>query len=134
MAKENNNKAKPVKGTNFYHDDKKKKRTNLLKGGKPIRNDKGKIVKAAELQSRLASGTVARVESNRKWFENTRVVGQKELESFRTAISVKKDDPYSFLLRQSKLPMSLLTDPEKVRMIFVYNLIMNLMTKNRLQE
>jgi nuclear GTP-binding protein len=45
--------------------------------------------------------------------ENTRVVGQKELEHFREAMSTKVNDPYTVLLRQNKLPMSLLTDPQK---------------------
>ncbi len=46
--------------------------------------------------------------------ENTRVVGQKELEHFREAMSTKMNDPYTVLLRQNKLPMSLLADHKKV--------------------
>ncbi|KAJ3071549.1 GTPase required for pre-60S ribosomal subunit nuclear export and maturation [Podochytrium sp. JEL0797] len=78
-----------AKGTNFYRD------------------------AAAVRQTRDKSFAVARVDANRKWFENTRVVGQKELQSFREAMSDKIDDPYTFLLRQNKLPMSLLTDSTK---------------------
>lgn len=46
--------------------------------------------------------------------ENTRVIGQKELESFREAMKDKVNDPYTVLLRQNKLPMSLLTDSTKI--------------------
>lgn len=40
------------------------------------------------------------------------VVGQKELTTFREAITDLKQDPYSFVVKQNKLPMSLLTDPK----------------------
>ncbi|KAJ3214278.1 GTPase required for pre-60S ribosomal subunit nuclear export and maturation [Dinochytrium kinnereticum] len=103
-----------VKGTNFYRDAKKVRQVNMLKGGRPTRNADGKIIKAAAYQNRLPSGTVARVQSDRRWFENTRVVGQKELEAFREAMGAKADDPYTVLLQQNKLPMSLLVDSTKV--------------------
>jgi nuclear GTP-binding protein len=102
------------KGTNFYRDEKKLKQVNLLKGGKPTRDRTGKIVKAAAFQNTLPSGTQVRVGANRKWFENTRVISQKDLESFRNAVSEKKDDPYTFLMRQNKLPMSLMNDTSKL--------------------
>jgi nuclear GTP-binding protein len=57
-----------VKGTNFYRDASKVKQVNMLKGGKPIRDAAGKIIKAAEFQNQLPSGTVARVQPDRKWF------------------------------------------------------------------
>ena len=58
----------PVKGENFYRDAKKMKQVRMLKGGKPVRNSQGKIIKAADYQSRLASGTVGRVQADRRWF------------------------------------------------------------------
>ena len=36
--------------------------------GKPTRNRRGKIIKAAAFQSRATPGEVARVDPNRKWF------------------------------------------------------------------
>ncbi|KAI9351467.1 NUC091 domain-containing protein [Obelidium mucronatum] len=102
-----------AKGTNFYRDASKVRQVNLLKSGKATRNSAGTIIKAAAFQNRDKSFSVARVDANRKWFENTRVVGQKELQAFREAMSDKADDPYTFLLRQNKLPMSLLTDSTK---------------------
>ncbi|OMH85491.1 Nucleolar GTP-binding protein 2 [Zancudomyces culisetae] len=96
-----------IKGQNFYHDRKKASYLRLLKSGKPTRDRSGKIVKAADFQSTEAK--VGRVEPNRRWFGNTRVIGQKALEEFREKLGSKVNDPYQVLLRQNKLPMSLLT-------------------------
>lgn len=100
-----------VKGENFYRDAKKLRYINMLKGGKAIRNSQGKIIKAAEYQSSEAK--TARVAPNRKWFGNTRVITQKALEQFRESLGARVNDPYQVLLRQNKLPMSLLQDPTK---------------------
>ncbi|KAI8096430.1 NUC091 domain-containing protein [Halteromyces radiatus] len=98
-----------VKGENFYRDAKKLKYINMLKGGKAIRDSKGNIIKAADFQS--SEVKTARVAPNRKWFGNTRVIGQKALEDFRESLGAKVHDPYQVLLKQNKLPMSLLQDP-----------------------
>jgi len=103
-----------VKGVNFYRDAKAVKLLNMYRGGKPTRDKKGKVIRAAQYQTKLDSGTMARVQANRRWFENTRVIGQNELDSFRDAMASKKDDSYTVLLHQNKLPMSLLTDHAKV--------------------
>ncbi|OZJ03442.1 hypothetical protein BZG36_03192 [Bifiguratus adelaidae] len=100
-----------VKGENFYRDAHKVKYVNMLKGGKATRNAQGKIIKAAEYQSR--EKPTARVAPNRKWFGNTRVIGQKALEDFRESLGAKVNDPFQVLLRRNKLPMSLLQDPTK---------------------
>ncbi|KAI8926421.1 NUC091 domain-containing protein [Entophlyctis helioformis] len=102
-----------VKGVNFYRDVKKVRHLNMLKGGKPTRNSDGKIIKAAVFQSRLAPGTQARVLPDRRWFENTRVVGQKELGAFREALDAKLNDPYSFVLRTKQLPLGLVSEYQK---------------------
>ncbi|TPX32394.1 hypothetical protein SeMB42_g07617 [Synchytrium endobioticum] len=102
-----------VKGTNHYRDAATVKRLNILKGGKPVRNSDGKIIKAAPYQNRLPSGSVARVQPDRRWFENTRVIDTRSLEAFRDAMKVRANDPYTFLLRQNKLPMSLVQDSAK---------------------
>jgi nuclear GTP-binding protein len=109
-----------VKGTNFYHDAAKVKMRNMLKSGRPTRDTDGKIVKAGLFQSRLPSGTVARVQPDRRWFENTRVIGQKQLESFKDAMATKLNDPYAFVMRTKTLPMSLLTEYQKVCNFWVY--------------
>jgi len=84
-------------------------RLNMYKsGGKAIRDRAGKIIKPAEFQSQLKSGSVARVEPNRKWFGNTRVIGQEALQKFQKELGNAVKDPFKVVLRTSKLPLSLL--------------------------
>lgn len=84
----------------------------MFKDGKAQRNAEGKITKAASYQSRDAP--VARIEPNRKWFGNTRVISQEALTSFREAVAERASDPYQVLLKTNKLPMSLIRDNDKV--------------------
>lgn len=103
-----------VKGENFYRDAKKAKTVKLLSkdGGKAIRDRDGKIIKAAAFQSSDAPN--GRIQPDRRWFGNTRVISQKALDHFRTSLAEKQADPYSVILKQNKLPMSLLqSDVEK---------------------
>lgn len=103
---------KRVKGENFYRDAKKAKTVKLLsKNGiatKAIRDRDGNIIQAAEFQS--SEALPGRVQPDRRWFGNTRVISQDALDHFRTALHSRVDDPYSVLLRRNKLPMSLLQD------------------------
>ncbi|KAL6701420.1 GTP-binding protein [Trichoderma pleuroticola] len=100
-----------VKGENFYRDAKKVKLVNMYKDGKAQRDADGKITKAASFQSREIPN--ARIEPNRKWFTNTRVVSQDTLTAFREAMAEKAKDPYQVLLKTNKLPMSLIHDGGK---------------------
>ncbi|KAI9831115.1 MAG: GTPase required for pre-60S ribosomal subunit nuclear export and maturation [Sarea resinae] len=97
-----------VKGENFYRNAKKVKTLNMFKDGKAQRNATGKITKAASYQSRELPK--ARIEPNRKWFGNTRVIAQDSLNSFREAMAERASDPYQVLLKTNKLPMSLIRD------------------------
>lgn len=98
-----------IKGENFYRNAKKIKTLNMRKDeGKPVRNADGKIIQAAKYQSRDLPS--ARVEPNRKWFTNTRVISQDSLKAFRDAMAEKANDPYQVLLKSNKLPMSLIRD------------------------
>ncbi|KAG7895427.1 hypothetical protein KL925_000137 [Ogataea polymorpha] len=99
-----------VKGENFYRDAKKVKHLNMYKEGKAVRNAKGEIIKAAYLQDTKAP--TARVDPNRRWFGNTRVIAQDALTHFREAMGDKKDDSYTVLLKRNKLPMSLLDEKD----------------------
>jgi nuclear GTP-binding protein len=92
---------------------KKIKTLNMLKDGKAQRNAEGKITKAASYQSREIPK--ARVEPNRKWFGNTRVISQNALDSFRQAVAERAADPYQVLLKTNKLPMSLIRDAENTK-------------------
>ncbi|KTF87529.1 hypothetical protein cypCar_00007186 [Cyprinus carpio] len=73
-------------------------------------NSRGKVIKPLQYQNTVAPGTVARVEPNIKWFANTRVIKQSSLQKFQEEMNAVKKDPYRVVMRQSKLPMSLLHD------------------------
>ncbi|OII71787.1 YjeQ GTPase [Cryptosporidium ubiquitum] len=66
-------------------------------------NEKGKLA-----SNDRPSGTMVRVEPDRKWFGNTRVITQNKLETFREEVSKASSDPFSVVLKRSKLPNSLL--------------------------
>ena len=97
-----------VKGENFYRSAKKVKALNILTKGTAQHNAKGEQTKAASFQSRQVPQ--ARVEPNRKWFTNSRVIGQDALNNFREAMAERASDPYSVLLKSNKLPMTLIRD------------------------
>ncbi|CAD6565091.1 MAG: GTPase required for pre-60S ribosomal subunit nuclear export and maturation [Alectoria sarmentosa] len=99
-----------VKGENFYRTGKQAKTLNVFKDGKAQRNASGKVTKAASFQNR--DKPKARVEPNRKWFGNTRVISQDALSSFREAMQERASDPYQVLLKSNRLPMSLVRDSE----------------------
>merc|ERR1712226_1020129 len=80
------------------------------RGGHAVRNASGKIVKAAEFQGELKSGTRARVQPDRRWSGNTRVIGQAQLQKFQEEGKKAINDPYKMILRQSRLPISLIKD------------------------
>ncbi|KAI1198195.1 nucleolar GTP-binding protein 2 [Nemania serpens] len=101
-----------IKGENFYRDAKRVRALNIRKDHGPRRNAEGTIVQAAKYQSRDAP--VARIEPNRRWFQNTRVISQDSLTQFRDAMAEKASDPYSVLLKSNKLPMTLIRDGSDV--------------------
>jgi len=80
---------------------------------KPHRNTKGQFVKG-DLMSTRPDTPVVRVQPDRKWFGNTRIIGQKELDRFREEMKTKVHDPYTVILKRKQLPMGLLSDPKKV--------------------
>ncbi|KAM4797367.1 nucleolar GTP-binding protein 2 [Rhinophrynus dorsalis] len=88
------------------------KRLNMYRQ-KERRNNRGKVIKTLQYQSSVASGTVARVEPNIKWFGNTRVIKQSSLQKFQDEMDAVMKDPYKVVMKQSKLPMSLLYDRTK---------------------
>lgn len=53
---------------------------------------------------------------------NTRVVNQKELEIFREELEKRMSNNYNVILKERKLPLSLLNDHQKVEVLF-YNLL-----------
>ncbi|CAE8603899.1 unnamed protein product, partial [Polarella glacialis] len=53
-----------------------------------------------------------RIQPDRRWFGNTRVIAQEKMQAFRETIAKGVADPFSVVLKSSKLPMSLLRDTE----------------------
>lgn len=90
-------------------------RLNMYKNFKPIRNKVGKILKDAPFQGWHASGTRARVEPNRKWFGNSRVITQTALQKFQDEILKAKNDPYKLIMKPTNLPTTILNEKSKVR-------------------
>ena len=80
----------------------------LLAQSGPTRNAEGEIIRAAAFQSTEAKP--GRVQPDRRWFGNTRVISQDALDHFRTTMGSRVNDPYAVLLRRNKLPMSLLQE------------------------
>ncbi|XP_055332547.1 nucleolar GTP-binding protein 2-like [Paramacrobiotus metropolitanus] len=89
------------------------KRLLMYKNSKPQRDAKGKILKPAPFQSKVPSGTQSRVEPNRKWFGNTRVVGQSALQTFQEELGKAVKNPYQVVMRPTKLPVTLLNERAK---------------------
>ncbi|XP_022133818.1 nuclear/nucleolar GTPase 2 isoform X1 [Momordica charantia] len=77
---------------------------------RPKRDRKGKVLKN-ELQSKELPDT--RIQPDRRWFGNTRVVNQKELEFFREELQKRMSCSYNVILKEKKLPLSLLNDHQK---------------------
>ncbi|KAJ6752083.1 hypothetical protein OIU85_002502 [Salix viminalis] len=79
-------------------------------GVRPKRDSKGKILKH-DFQSNELPNT--RIQPDRRWFGNTRVVNQKELEFFREELQSRMSSSYNVILKERKLPLSLLNDHQK---------------------
>jgi nuclear GTP-binding protein len=79
---------------------------------KAIHNRKGEFVGGA-FMSRTVDEPVKRIAPDRRWFGNTRVIGQSELNKFREEMGKQVNDPYAVVMRNKKLPMALLTDEFK---------------------
>ncbi|KAG4971818.1 hypothetical protein JHK85_038239 [Glycine max] len=77
---------------------------------RPVRDRKGKVL-SHELQSKELPST--RIQPDRRWFGNTRVVNQKELEFFREELQSRMSSNYNVILKEKKLPLSLLNDHQK---------------------
>uniref|UniRef100_A0A1D1YFX1 Nuclear/nucleolar GTPase 2 n=1 Tax=Anthurium amnicola TaxID=1678845 RepID=A0A1D1YFX1_9ARAE len=77
---------------------------------RPKRDRKGKVVKH-DLQSKKLPST--RIEPDSRWFENTRVADQKELGIIHKEICSRLSSNYNVILKERKLPMSLLNDHQK---------------------
>lgn len=82
---------------------------------KVSRDRKGNIIKGSVIPAsqKIEKGQMARIAPDRRWFGNTKVIGQKELDRFREELKKKVHDPYTVLMKQAKIPFSLLKEPEQ---------------------
>jgi nuclear GTP-binding protein len=95
-------------------------RLKMYRGGKAVRNTKGVVIGGSLQTGNTAGGTpvdktttVSRIAPNRRWFGNTRLIGQNELDKFREQFSAQAADPFNVVLRSRKLPLALLQDSKK---------------------
>ncbi|KAK4576644.1 hypothetical protein RGQ29_027265 [Quercus rubra] len=77
---------------------------------RPKRNSGGKILKH-DLQSKELPDT--RIQPNRQWFGNTRVVDQKKLEVCREEIQNHMSSGYHVIVNSKSVPWSLVNDHQK---------------------
>ncbi|MFS8017724.1 putative nucleolar GTP-binding protein [Helianthus anomalus] len=87
---------------------------------RPKRDVKGTILKY-DLQSKELPST--HIQPDRRWFGNTRVVIQNELEFFREELQTRMSSSYNVILKERKLSMSLLNDHLKRIVIWLIGLV-----------
>jgi nuclear GTP-binding protein len=90
-------------------------RLKMYNNGKAIRNKAGEIVAGAfQMKTRAGDREITaetgRIQPDRRWFGNTRVVAPTQLDQFRQEMTSAVADPYSVVLKRKKLPMGLLQD------------------------
>mmetsp|Transcript_15739 Transcript_15739/g.34454 ORF Transcript_15739/g.34454 Transcript_15739/m.34454 type:complete len:623 (+) Transcript_15739:128-1996(+) len=90
-------------------------RLKMYSNGKAIRDRNGKVVAGAFMMKdragdRKMDASTGRIQPDRRWFGNTRVVGSTELDTFRQEMTQAVADPYSVVLKRKKVPMGLLQE------------------------
>jgi len=90
-------------------------RLKMYVNGKAIRNKRGEVVggnfmMADRAGDRKIDAQSGRIQPDRRWFGNTRVVNASQLDRFRQEMTASAADPYSVVLKRKKLPLGLLTD------------------------
>ncbi|GKY96918.1 hypothetical protein MPSEU_000650700 [Mayamaea pseudoterrestris] len=80
-----------------------------------IRNKGGKVIGGQFMMADRAGDTeitasTGRIQPDRRWFGNTRLVDGKKLDEFRQQMTEAVADPYSVVLKRKKLPMGLLKE------------------------
>jgi len=58
---------------------------------------------------------VSRIHPDRRWFGNTKIISQKQLQLFRAEMSKSLRDPFQLVLKSKKLPYGLLNVDDKQR-------------------
>lgn len=89
------------------------KRLQMYRNFKAKRDKTGKILTPAPFQGWHKSGTQARVEPNRKWFGNSRVISQNALQKFQTELGSAMRSPFQLVMKPTALPVTLLNEKAK---------------------
>uniref|UniRef100_A0A8D9F1F2 Nucleolar GTP-binding protein 2 n=1 Tax=Cacopsylla melanoneura TaxID=428564 RepID=A0A8D9F1F2_9HEMI len=95
------------------------KRLQMYRCFKAKRNSIGKIISPAPFQGWVPSGTRSRVEPNRKWFDNTRVISQNALQKFQEEFGKAIKNPYDVIMKPTNLPITLLNETRKHERVHV---------------
>jgi nuclear GTP-binding protein len=99
------------KGATHLRDRATIKRIQMYKSKAHYTSD-GKFI-GGDLMSRKTEKPVVRIAPDRRWFGNTRVVGQRDLEKFRESAGKQVKDPFTVVLHYQDLPMSLIDTTPK---------------------
>ncbi|ANQ10488.1 Autoantigen ngp-1 [Plasmodium coatneyi] len=91
-----------VDGKSICKDDAKRKNDEKQKRLKMYRT------KANLKKMNAKINEVRRIEPNIKWFNNTRTISQSKLEIFRDKMEEATHDPFSVVIKRSKIPVELL--------------------------
>ncbi|KAK5583812.1 hypothetical protein RB653_005414 [Dictyostelium firmibasis] len=78
---------------------------------RPTRTRDGKLISGAFMSKDISHDT--RIRGDRRYFGNTRAIGQDQLNAFREEMESQVNNPYKVLLHASKLPLGLLKDSTK---------------------
>ncbi|XP_037069353.1 nucleolar GTP-binding protein 2-like [Pollicipes pollicipes] len=106
-----------LRGAPFARDRATIKRLQMYRNQKAKRDKHGKILRPMPFQSKLTPGTVARVEPNQRWFGNTKVISQGALQKFQEELGAAVKDPYQVVMKQNKLPVTLLGERAKTQRV-----------------
>lgn len=94
-------------------DGEKNKKHSHYRSEGTIRRLKMYMQKAPSRESMQKQSTKPmRIQPDRRWFGNTRIIAQQKMQVFRETLAKKVHDPYSVVLLSSKLPMSFLKDTD----------------------
>jgi len=93
-------------------------RLKMYVNGKAIRDKRGKVVGGNFMMGdragdRKIDASTGRIQPDRRWFGNTRVVTSTQLDTFRQEMTAQAADPYSVVLKRKKLPLGLLQDAKE---------------------
>ncbi|CRG95743.1 GTPase, putative [Plasmodium gallinaceum] len=116
MIKKGNLKLKNLRiGKSSVNNVKTDGRSINKENGKSRNEEKLKRLKMYRTKANLKKmnkkiNEVRRIEPNIKWFNNTRTISQNKLEIFRNKLEETTHDPFSIIIKRSKIPVELLKD------------------------